>query len=199
MVWLTQNTVAITITLAVFSIGLIAYTENKKIKRREFESIQKSKGLVNFIDRLGKEHWKKPSEVEKMKKEDAEAREKESLLFRVVKEIEDYRPAREKLGLEYNYQLHLFGWLQKTFHSASFEKQKGSSRPDIVIDDIAIEIKGPTGGQELKTIADKAMRYSHHFSKIIVVLFELNVNSRYYDEWKSGLEKYHPNVEVIVK
>lgn len=38
----------------------------------------------------------------------------------------------------------------------------GASRPDIVVEvdentAIAIEVKGPTGTQELQTIADKAM------------------------------------------
>jgi hypothetical protein len=88
--------------------------------------------------------------------------------------------------------------LSKTFPSARIEEQRGSSRPDIVIDNIAIEIKGPTKSQDLKTIADKCMRYGEHFPDgIIIVLFEVKVNDRYYKEWLEGIKKYFPQVEVI--
>ena len=68
-----------------------------------------------------------------------------------------------------------------------YEVQRGSSRPDIVVGDIAIEIKGPTDNQGLITIADKINRYSQHFEHIIVVLFEVQIFERFYNEWYEGI------------
>ncbi|MEM5766373.1 MAG: hypothetical protein QW423_01925 [Candidatus Aenigmatarchaeota archaeon] len=204
--WVQQNWISISIVgLIIIFIGafiLARMWKQKKIreaKKRAFEQEQISKGLVKFVDRHGNEKWGKPKEVERWKKEDEEAKEKESLFYRVVKEIEEFTPAKEELRHEYNYQLNLHGWLKRTFPSAVIEKQKGSSRPDIVVDKIAIEIKGPTGRAELETIASKAMRYLHYYEGLIVVLFELKVSPQYYQEWLEGLKRYFPNVRVIVK
>lgn len=80
------------------------------------------------------------------------------------------------------------------------EKQRGSSRPDIVIGGIAIEVKGPTRDKDLKTIADKCMRYSQYYKQgLIVVLFDTDVNPYMYKEWFEGLKKTHPQVVVIKK
>ncbi|MEM7821437.1 MAG: FeoB-associated Cys-rich membrane protein [Candidatus Aenigmatarchaeota archaeon] len=204
--WVQQNWISISIVgliiIFIWAFILARMWKQKKIreaKKRAFEQEQISKGLVKFVDRHGNEKWGKPEEVERWKKEDEEAKEKESLFYRVVKEIEEFTPAKEELRHEYNYQLNLHGWLKRTFPSAVIEKQKGSSRPDIVVDTIAIEIKGPTGRAELETIASKAMRYSHYYEGLIVVLFELKVSPQYYQEWLEGLKRHFPNVRVIVK
>lgn len=126
--------------------------------------------------------------------------EKARLFNRVAAEIDDFKPARNELRNEYAYHLSLFHWLKRTFPSAEFEKQMGSSRPDIVIDNIAIELKGPTDHQALQSIADKCMRYAQHFSEgLIVVLFEVRVNHRLYDEWLDNLRRVFPHVKVIRK
>jgi hypothetical protein len=80
------------------------------------------------------------------------------------------------------------------------ECQIGSARPDIVIEDIAIEIKGPTTEEGLRSIADKCLRYHHHFKKMIVVLFDIQTKtSRFFNEWEEGLKKHFPDVIVIKK
>jgi len=53
------------------------------------------------------------------------------------------------------------------------ELQCGSSRSDIVMEDIIIEIKGPTYGDGLQSINDKCLRYHHHVKKMFVVLFNM--------------------------
>lgn len=122
------------------------------------------------------------------------------MINRIIAEIEDFKPAREHLRLEYNYQLNLYGWLNKTFPTAKIEKQRGSSRPDIVIDDIAIEIKGPTKSRDLTTIADKCMRYGKKFpDELIIVLFEVETSNRFYEEWRDGIKEKYPQVKVIRK
>jgi len=103
-----------------------------KTGRETQRSLEKAgKAIRKFLNGMEREKEEKPKE--------------KGLFNRVVKEIEKFTPAREKLGHEYNYQLNLHGWLKRKFPSAVIERQKGASRPDIVIDDIAIETKGPTG------------------------------------------------------
>jgi hypothetical protein len=127
---------------------------------------------------------------------------KKSELDIIIKEIKSYKPPREKLKLEYNYQLGLHGYLSKTFPQAKIEKSKGSSRPDIIIDNFAIEIKGPTRSSDLSTIADKILRYKLHWKKIIIVLFEIEVKDRRYNEWKEGIlriPQIADDIEIIEK
>jgi Ca2+/Na+ antiporter len=200
--WLWILAVVIIIATIAGYVFYRRYQARKIEEAREMAYIreQRAKGLERFFDRHGNEKWGKPKEVEKWKKEDELAREKESLTSRIVDEIEKFKPARERFGHEFSYQLNLHGFLSKTFPQAVIERQKGSSRPDIVIDDVAIEIKGPTGKSELQTIADKLLRYPQHYKDIIVVLFEMqHINQRYYDEWRDGLKKTYPNVRIIEK
>lgn len=215
--WWNQNWLYVVIVIIVI-VGVIVYIyfnlrEREKIREAErrileqeqtnkrmiFEQEQTNKGLVKFVDRHGYEKWGKPEEIEQWRREDEEAKVKESLFNRVVKEIEEFRPAREELRNEYAYHLSLFSWLKKTFPETEYEKQKGHSRPDIVVGNIAIEVKGPTDNQALITIADKCMRYSKYFQSLIVVLFEVHVNHERYEEWLSSLKSQFPNVEVIRK
>jgi hypothetical protein len=110
-----------------------------------------------------------------------------SVETKVIQEIKNFTPPREKLKHEYNYQLSLHGWLNRTFPSAVIEETKGASRPDIVINDVAIEIKGPTKTADLTTIADKLLRYKLHYKKLIIVLFEIQVSEKKLKEWETGL------------
>lgn len=82
------------------------------------------------------------------------------MIDKLLEEIKRFKPPRSNLS-EWEYQLSLHSWLKQKFPDADIEKQRGSSRPDIVIgDNIAIELKGPTTRQGLITIADKINRYS---------------------------------------
>lgn len=168
-------------------------------EKRAFEEEQQKKGLVKFVDRFGNEKWGKPGEVKKWKKEDDEVRIKESLEHRVVQAIKEFEPAR-KLRDEYVYENSLYSWLKSQFPKIKVQVQRGSSRPDIAIENIAIEIKGPTHRtDQLDSVLGKLLRYPQHFEKIIVVLFDVTVSDSYYDEWLEGLKKKFPEVEVIRK
>ena len=121
----------------------------------------------------------------------------ESLHDSVIDSITSFRPIK-KYKSEDNYKIALATHLKSDFTSTEVEVQKEHSRPDIAIDDIAIEVKGPTRHKDLRTIADKLMRYSQHFSGgIVVVLFDVNVNDGLYDEWYAGLKRQWPHVKVI--
>lgn len=115
--------------------------------------------------------------------------------------IRDFKPSRSFLN-EAPYARELTGYLRREYGESAIEEQKGSSRPDIVANHVAIEVKGPTRRRELETIASKLLRYSRNFPNIVVVLFEMDPrlkNSEYYQEWKQGIRKSHPDVEIVEK
>lgn len=98
------------------------------------------------------------------------------------------------------FQAELQGYLKVEFPQSKVEIQKGASRPDIEVDDVCIEVKGPTTPTDLITIADKCMRYSPHYKGgMICVLFDVHVARERYDEWKSALQQSFPSVVVIEK
>jgi len=108
--------------------------------------------------------------------------------------IEGFHPAR-KFGREIRYQDELYGYLLgKLGEGVTIEKQRGRSRPDIVVGNIAIEVKGPTTNTGLQTIADKIARYRLYFSGIVCVLFDVQDETRY-QEWLKGIRD--PTVAVI--
>lgn len=165
----------------------IAYKEKLKAEKLYYEEEQKAKGFVKFVDRFGYERWGEPNEVEK-----------EKLVNQVVGKIEDFKQCRNYHD-EFSYQIELVGWLKSEFPNADIEQQKGSSRPDIVVRDVAIEVKGPTRTADLRTIADKCMRYCQHYKELIVVLFEVDASERRYEEWERGMKNTFPNVKIIRK
>jgi len=120
----------------------------------------------------------------------------------VFTSIQEFEPTRN-YRREYMFQAELYQWLKSRFSDTGFEVQSGSSRPDIVVGRIAIEVKGPTTVNELKAIADKCMRYTQHFGRgIIIVLFDVNVHSDWYEEWANAIKKTHchlAHVEIIRK
>ncbi|TMI54375.1 hypothetical protein E6H18_11015 [Candidatus Bathyarchaeota archaeon] len=108
--------------------------------------------------------------------------------------IEGFRPAK-RFDREIRYQDELYGYLLgRLGQGVAIEKQRGRSRPDIVVDEIAIEIKGPTTNQGLQTIADKIARYRLHFSGIVCVLFDVQ-DETHFQEWLRGIQD--PGVLVI--
>jgi hypothetical protein len=123
-----------------------------------------------------------------------EERELKNIIDLIQKFIPDSRWRLEK-----DYHENLYYYLKQYYPDILKEYQKGSSRPDIVIDHTAIEIKGPTSSKDLDTIASKLLRYPHHFDHIILVLFDLRTSSIYYDEWQKGLQRAHPDTIIILK
>ena len=130
-----------------------------------------------------------------------EARVLVNLIQQAILEFKPYR----KYFQEILYQDTLASHLRTKFtdREVEIEKQKGSSRPDIVVDGVAIEIKGPTNKSGLISVADKCMRYKIHYPKgLIIVLFDVDVNDvndYYYKEWLEGFKRTHPGVIVIRK
>lgn len=108
--------------------------------------------------------------------------------------IEEFRPAKA-FTREIRYQDELYGYLVgKLGKGVTIEKQVGRSRPDIVVGNIAIEVKGPTSNAGLATIADKIARYRLGFAGIVCVLFNVQ-DEVHYKEWLEGIQD--PAVVVI--
>lgn len=120
------------------------------------------------------------------------------ILQSIIASINEFQPARAYKE-ESHYQIELNGWLKSRFPSAGIEIQTGYSRPDIVIDNVAIEIKGPTRARDLNTIMDKCHRYLQNHDHLIVVLFGVDVPADRYAEWLDGIQTHYPDVPVIRK
>jgi hypothetical protein len=166
------------IILKVTLDELITYCHRRRVPIRKItDEIDKDKAGTEIIDN--------PNVDENVKE--------------VAAFIEKFNPSQD-YTFELPYQTELVGWLKSRFPEAVIEKQRGSSRPDIVIRGIAIEVKGPTREQDLQTIADKCLRYSIYFKEgIIIVLFNVDVNPHRYKDWSEGLKRTHPQIIVIKK
>jgi len=159
----------------------------------------KNKIPISDILKEEKELKKKKDQQRRSDSSEISQLEHDDRFLHVIDAIEQFEPSqnyRDEIG----FHSELQGWLKAHFPSAIVEQQRGSSRPDIVIEDmIAIEVKGPTRRQDLITIADKCNRYMQHFENLAIVLFEVEVWDRFYEEWLTGINERYPEVVIIRK
>jgi len=154
---------------------------------------------VNIRDILTEMEYSKAKEETKEMSNDKNAIS--DFYEQVLREIKLFQPS-SSYKIELPYQMELLGYLKAKFPNAKIdsEKYRGSSKPDITIDGIAIEVKGPTGDRELQTIADKCLRYCpSHPKGMIIVLFNISATQDRYEEWLKGMNKNHPDVKIISK
>jgi len=146
--------------------------------------------ILRDIDRK-KAEWKVKEITENMKEGEV------SLFLEVEKAVREFKPLR-KYDKELYYQDSLASWLKSKFPNTAIEVSRGSTRPDIVVEGIAIEVKGPTYDRDLQTISDKCMRYCQYFPQgLICVLFNVYVNHHRYKDWEKGMKETFPNVKII--
>ncbi len=120
-----------------------------------------------------------------------------NLFLELEKAIREFRPLRN-YDQEIFFQDSLASFLKSKFSDTEIEVPRGSTRPDIVVEGIAIEVKGPTYDKDLQTIADKCLRYRQYFPKgMICVLFKVNVNQYRYEDWLRGMKQNYPDVLII--
>ena len=176
----------------------------KRIGIEKLKDYAKGKNFIPYrITELEKryhqERLSKYSEYEKADETSIYSNDNE-FLTELITVINEYRPIKP-FRSEDLYHTNLYTFLcEKIPGEIGFEQQRGSSRPDITVGDIAIEVKGPTDSQGLVTIADKINRYSQHFEFLIVVLFEVEVYERFYQEWYEGImNQYQRQVAIIRK
>ncbi|MBD3212954.1 MAG: hypothetical protein GF311_10130 [Candidatus Lokiarchaeota archaeon] len=145
--------------------------------------------IMDDIEKI-KAEWKARVIRDKIKAEG------NSTLLEVWNAIRDFEPLRQ-YNKEFHYQDTLAQFLKSKFPSTEIEVSRGSTRPDIVVKNIAIEIKGPTSHKDLMSIADKCMRYKQYFPHLICVLFNVNVSKQFYKDWLQGIENSYPDVEIM--
>ena len=114
-------------------------------------------------------------------------------LLNLESKIKAFKPLK-KYTKEELYQTQLSGYLQNEYPDLEIEKTIEYSRPDIIIDNIAIEIKGPTNMSGLKTIPDKINKYLPKRDYLFIVLFDIQVvwydvvkNKQAYEEKKKEI------------
>jgi hypothetical protein len=146
--------------------------------------------ILSDIDRK-KAEWDVKEITEIMKEQGV------SLLLEIEKAIIEFQPMR-RYDTEVYYQDSLASWLKSKFPDTRIEVPRGSTRPDIVVEGVAIEVKGPTYDTDLQTIADKCLRYTQYYSQgFICVLFCVYVNQQRYIDWENGMNKIFPDVKII--
>lgn len=121
-----------------------------------------------------------------------------TMLNAVTTAIQSFEPFRQ-YKFENQYQIDLARHLSEHFNDVKLEQQIRSSRPDIVVGKIAIEIKGPTTTRSLQTISDKILRYYNNFDSVVIVLFNIQMTEEHYDEWLEGIKEHYPRVKVVRK
>ena len=136
--------------------------------------------------------WLAIKYLEMRKKREAE------LFYQVVKSIEEFEPSKN-WSSEEGFQGELQGVLKGKFPRSQVEVQTGASRPDTVIEDIAIEVKGPTDDQAINSLGSKCLKYTQHYHNLIIVLFRCSFSESNYNEILEGMKKLFPNVKVIRK
>ncbi len=159
---------------------------------KEFEERQTKLGLFKYTDRYGKTKWGTLQELEIWNQEE------NLLINRIVNAIEKFKPTRN-WEYEDGYHKELLGYLGHDFPDIKYEFQKGSSRPDLVIQNIAIEIKGPTDNAALDTLTTKCLKYSKYYDHLIMVLFEPKFSERHFKEIQEGIIQYFPHVIIVRK
>ena len=184
-------------------------TPSRELQEREPEPRQP----VRFVNYLGEEKLVAMDELEAARKEDetqfalgvqkliSEQRRKDnesSLLNSVVEAIQEFKPSR-RYHNEFPYQAELQGWLKSRFPGSKIEIQTGASRPDIVIENIAIEVKGPTDNRALETLTSKCLKYSGYYDTIVMALFEPVFSESNFREIEAGIKRHFPHVRVIRK
>lgn len=128
---------------------------------------------------------------------DKTKKDRSNFLLQLEKAIREFKPLRH-YDKELPYQDTLASVLRKDFPSTRIEVSRGSTRPDIVVRGVAIEIKGPTGMKDLQTIADKCLRYPQYYPRgMICVLFNVMVSDQLYADWIKGMKRDYPKVIVI--
>lgn len=183
-----------------------AVGERKAEAKAKYEVKQEARGLIKYNSlKSWSNKWGTPKQIEQWKNEDREYKiqiEEEKKGIKKIKEIvgyiENFKPSRNYKN-EFGYHIELQGYLKGRYAQSMIEVQRGSSRPDIVIDSIAIEVKGPTHSKDLVTIPDKILRYSKYYDHIIVVLFNVSVNKRRYNEWLDGITKHYNSQVTIIR
>ena len=124
-------------------------------------------------------------------------RTKDHEVDKIKTTIESFKQA-ENWPNEAGYQADLYNFLKRNFPDAKLEERTGASRPDIIIKDIAIELKGPTTNEGINSLPAKCIKYSKYYRKIIFVLFSPKFSQSNFIEIKKGIEETFPGRTIFI-
>ena len=108
-----------------------------------------------------------------------------------------FKPKRRPIGIELPYHDELYNYLKKHFPQAEYEKPIGTIRVDIAIDNIAIEVKGPTENKDLESISKQALTRLNYYENVIFVLCEPKFTDKHFNEIEKAIKRELPKVGVI--
>lgn len=111
--------------------------------------------------------------------------------------IREFKPSQYYKEEKF-YQVELIGFLKNNYPNSKIEESRDYKRPDITIDDIAIEIKGPTRMSCLKTLPDKINSYLPTWNYLFFVLFNIEIHSDKQQNQRIYLEKKQQILENTI-
>jgi hypothetical protein len=111
-----------------------------------------------------------------------------------IKSIELVPQPKEKA-----YEAQLYTALRAKGFDVDYESQRRGYRFDLVIGDIAVELKVVKNTSIFNSLYGQVSRYCDQFSKIIIVLIDEFRNPSVMKQEIARLKKISPNIEVIVK
>lgn len=118
--------------------------------------------------------------------------EYDNIFSKLAYDIGNFKPSH-KHPREQLYRAELFTFLKNNGYDDCIEEfQTGDIRPDLVVNgNIAIELKGPTTYEGLKSIFHKIPLYSETYKFIIIVLFDMRVKKDKYYRWFNNIKREH--------
>ena len=159
--------------------------EERWVSPDEYDGLEKE-----LYERLAvrKQEYERREQEERQHREEKIQRQKEfeaQKVIKIIRTIEEFDP-RKRYELEKDYQETLFTILNRAFPQCIFEKQKSFKNPDYEIEQICIELKGPTDKHQLDTVSEKVPRYLKEWDHMIVVLYDITTSQTTYENWKDG-------------
>jgi len=151
-----------------------------KLKKgvRERIEIKSLKAIEEKEVELKKEVIEEPKEIVVIKERKPEVKEELPELIRIIKLLEEFEP-RKRYEDEEMYEEVISTYLERDF-SRQIEHQFriGSTRVDLKVGKIGIEIKRLTSINELNRLVGQITAYKSFFDHIIVVVFNVGVSKR---------------------
>jgi hypothetical protein len=122
----------------------------------------------------------------------------DDILERSIHAIEGYSPTTVYPDSE-RYRAEMGAYLRENLSGHTVEVHDHWSKPPIVIDTIAVDVKGPADDHALETLSTNCLQYARSYRSLIVVLFDRRFSSDHYDDMIAKLEGIFQNVTVILK
>jgi hypothetical protein len=201
-----------TVVAALLLICIAAYVlydfgfkrhESLKEENDKLIALLYSKGFERFKDRLNNVRWGTAEEVKSWEVENQMQLELNRICNEIVTHI-SAMPLTQVYKDENSYEKEMNGWLKSKYPQSLVQQsiiENGTvrGRVDIAIDDIAIEIKGPTDKGQLDTLSEKCIKYAPPYKRIIFVLCEPKYHEADFNRITGALKNLYGDLVVFVE